>query len=304
MSGYEEQEVSTNNIPRLYGQENFTKWKVLFEAAVCYNDVDMWKSIKEGPQGIEEDGANPTATAAVRERMRKVDDKALAMLKLALSWEILTKVAHHTTAKKMYDAILEMFEGNTELKNIKKQRLKQQLERFKYKDGERLKSILERFLAIVNDLRTTDYVMTDFDLNTKLLNSMPKEWYTTCKFILQKPNFNDLKLDDVVCFLQAAEIEMIENEMIKEEKPCFNLSNALIAPMGNLTTKNQQQIPIIEEPVEHSNDTPKSFVGGSTSSHGNQQRFNVQLIDDTDTASMASGQIPHTGSGNGQGSET
>ncbi|XP_076954003.1 uncharacterized protein LOC143628252 [Bidens hawaiensis] len=146
--------------------------------------------------------------------------------------------------------------------------------------------------------------MTDFELNTKLLTSMPKEWYTACKFILQKPNFNDLKLDDVVCFLQAAEIEMIENEMIKEERPCFNVSNALIAPMRNLTTKNQQQILIIEEPVEHSADTLKSFVGGSTSNHGNQQRLNVQLIDDTDSASMASGQVPHTSGGNGQGNET
>ena len=46
MVAHEEQEVSTNKIPRLYGQDNFTKWKVLFEAAVCYNDVDMWNSIK------------------------------------------------------------------------------------------------------------------------------------------------------------------------------------------------------------------------------------------------------------------
>ena len=35
MAAHEEQEVSTNKIPRLYGQDNFTKWKVLFEAAVC-----------------------------------------------------------------------------------------------------------------------------------------------------------------------------------------------------------------------------------------------------------------------------
>ncbi|XP_076926732.1 uncharacterized protein LOC143590016 [Bidens hawaiensis] len=111
--------------------------------------------------------------------------------------------------------------------------------------------------------------MTDFDLNTKLLNSMPKEWYTACKFILQKQNFNELKLDDVVCFLQAAELEMIENEMIKEDKPSFNVSNALIAPMGNLTTKNQQQIPIIEEPSDHNNETAKSFIGGGSISVGN-----------------------------------
>ena len=66
MAAHEEQEVSTNKIPRLYGQDNFTKWKVLFEAAVCYNDVDMWNSIKNGPQAaVVVEGANPNATAAV-----------------------------------------------------------------------------------------------------------------------------------------------------------------------------------------------------------------------------------------------
>ena len=272
MAAHEEQEVSTNKIPRLYGHDNFTKWKVLFEAAVCYNDVDMWNSIKNGPQAaaVVAEGANPNANAALRERMRKVDDRALAMLKLGLSWDILTKVAHHQTAKQMYDAILEMYEGNEELKEIKKARLKQQLERFNYKSGERLKSILERFFSIVNEIRTTNLAVTDLELNNKLLSSMPKEWYTACKFILTKPNYKELKLDDVVCFLQASEIEMIDNEMIREESPSFTVSNALIAPMGNLSTKNHQQIPIIEEPSEHHNDNTKSFVGVGTSGGGSQ----------------------------------
>ena len=122
-------------------------------------------------------------------------------------------------------------------------------------------SFLERFFSIVNEIRTTDLVVTDLELNNKLLSSMPKEWYTACKFILTKPNYKELKLDDVVCFLQASEIEMIDNEMIKDESPSFAVSNAFIAPMGNLSTKNHQQIPIIEEPSEHHNDTTKSFVG-------------------------------------------
>ncbi|XP_076920627.1 uncharacterized protein LOC143581822 [Bidens hawaiensis] len=97
---------------------------------------------------------------------------------------------------------------------------------------------------------------------------------------------------------------MIENEMIKEEKPCFNLSNALIAPMGNLSTKNQQQTPIIEEPTDHSADTHKSFTGGSISQHGSQSRFNVQLIEEIETASMAAGHVPFTCGNNSQSNDT
>ncbi|XP_076929464.1 uncharacterized protein LOC143593864 [Bidens hawaiensis] len=115
--------------------------------------------------------------------MRRGDEKALSMLKLGLSWEILTSVQHHTTSKAMYDAIIDTFEGDAELKEIKKDMLKQQIDRFKFKSGERLNSVLQRFVAIVNEIRATDLQISDNDLNKKLLSSLSREWYTTTKFI-------------------------------------------------------------------------------------------------------------------------
>ncbi|XP_076952966.1 uncharacterized protein LOC143626923 [Bidens hawaiensis] len=256
----DDQEVSTNKIPRLIGHEHFIKWKVLFEAAVNYNDPELWNSIQDG-QYIPSLVANNNATIELK--MKKRDDKALSMLKLGLSWEILTSVNHHKTAKEMYDAVIDMFEGNTELRDIKKDRLKQEFDRFKFKEGDRLKSVLKRFMTIVNEIRTTDLLILDFELNKKLLSSLFGEWYTASKFIKEKASFPNFKLDDVIEFLKAAEHEMIENHIIREEKPSFPITNALVAPMGNLTLKSNQQ-PIVEEPAETS-----SMCGGS------QSRFNI-----------------------------
>lgn len=50
----------------------------------------------------------------------------------------------------MYDAVIIMFEGNIELKEIKKDRLKQQLDMFEFKRKE-IKSF-----TIVNEIKTTD----------------------------------------------------------------------------------------------------------------------------------------------------
>ncbi|XP_076949135.1 uncharacterized protein LOC143621664 [Bidens hawaiensis] len=122
--------------------------------------------------------AAPNNSAVVDLRMKKRDDKALSMLKLGLSWEILTTVNHQKNAKDMYDAVIEMFEGNTELRDIKKDRLKQQLDRFKFKEGESLKLVLQRFMTIVNEIRTTNLQISDFELNKKLLSSLSGKWYT------------------------------------------------------------------------------------------------------------------------------
>ncbi|XP_076922321.1 uncharacterized protein LOC143584052 [Bidens hawaiensis] len=232
----DDQEVSTNKIPRLLGQENYISWKVLFEASVNYNDTKLWCSIKDGPYIPSQATGN---NATIERQMKKRDEKALSMLKIDLSWEILTSVNHYTKAKDMYNAFVEMFEGNVELRDIKKDRLKQQHDRFKFKEGERLKSVLQRFMTIVNEIRTTDMQISDFELNKKLLSSLSGEWYTARKFIKEKVSFPNFKLDDVISFLQASEHEMIENHMIREEKPRFPITNALVAPMSNLSIKSQ-----------------------------------------------------------------
>ncbi|XP_076937317.1 uncharacterized protein LOC143604845 [Bidens hawaiensis] len=243
----DEEEVSTNKIPRLLGQENYIKWKVLFEAAVNYNDTELWNYIRDVPYVANDITRN---NQMLERQMKKRDDKPLSMLKLGLSWEILTSVNHHTNAKAMYDVVAEMFEGNVELRDIKKDRLKQHLDRFKFKDSERLKSVLQRFMAIVNEIRTIDLQISNFGLNKKLLTSLFGEWYTASKFIREKANFPNFKLDDVTCFLQAVEHEMIEKHMINEEKPSFPVTNSIVAPMGNLPTRSQQVHPIIEEPSD------------------------------------------------------
>ncbi|XP_076936616.1 uncharacterized protein LOC143603808 [Bidens hawaiensis] len=197
----DDQDVSNNKIPRLLGQGNYIKWKVLLEVVVCYNDVDMWNSIKIGPY-VSAEGAS--YNQILERQMRNKDDKALYMLKQGLSWEILTSVNHHTTSKAIFEVVVEIFE---ELKDIKKDKLKQQLDRFMFKEGERLKYMLQRFVAIVNEIRTTDLEITNFDLNKKLLSSLYGEWYTFSKYIKQKANFPKFKLYDVICFLQAAEMK-------------------------------------------------------------------------------------------------
>lgn len=192
-----DQEVSTNKIPRLLGQD--VKWKVLFEAAINHNDTKLWASIKEGPYVPI---ASPNTNQAVDRQMKKRDDKALSMS----NWVCLGKYSQVSTTtlqkKGMHDAVVEMFEENTELKDIKKNRLKQQLDRFKFKEGERLNSVLQTFIAIVNEIRTT--YLQIFWLKHEVVIILSGEWYTTSKFIKEKANFPNFKLDDVISFLQAA----------------------------------------------------------------------------------------------------
>ncbi|XP_076884599.1 uncharacterized protein LOC143533833 [Bidens hawaiensis] len=274
----DDQEVSTNKIPRLLGQENYIRWKVLSEAASNYNDTELWCSIKDGPYILSQATGN---NATIERQMKKRDNKALSMLKLGLSWEILTSVNHHTNSKDMYDAVVEMFEGNVELRDIKKDRLKQQLDRFKFKECERLKSVLQRFMTIINEIITTDMQISNFELNKKLLSSLFGEWYTASNFIKEKAKFPNLKLDDVISFLQADEHLMIENHMIREKKSSFPVTNALVVPMGNLSVKSQQLHRINEEPSET----------GSLC-EGSQPRFNIQMIED-ENGSAASGHLPY-----------
>lgn len=79
--------------------------------------------------------------------------------------------------------------------------------------------------------------ITDNDLNKKQLSSLLGEWYTSAKFIKENANFLCLKFDAIISFLQTVGHEMIENRMIKEDKPSFPVANSLITFMSNLSTR-------------------------------------------------------------------
>ncbi|GJS28018.1 putative ribonuclease H-like domain-containing protein [Tanacetum coccineum] len=109
---------------------------------------------------------------------KKNDVKARSLLLMALPNEHQLTFSQYTDAKTMFAAIETRFGGNEATKKTQKTLLKQQYENFSASSTESLDSIFNRLQKIVSRLAILGVVITQEDLNSKFLTSLPPEWNT------------------------------------------------------------------------------------------------------------------------------
>ncbi|GJU05787.1 hypothetical protein Tco_1122217 [Tanacetum coccineum] len=114
---------------------------------------------------------------------KKNDVKARSLLLMALPNEHQLNFSQYNDAKTMFAAIETRFGGNEATKKTHKTLLKQQYENFSASSTESLDSIFNRLQKIVSRLAILGVVITQEDLNSKFLRSLPPEWNTHVKSV-------------------------------------------------------------------------------------------------------------------------
>ncbi|GJT76000.1 putative ribonuclease H-like domain-containing protein [Tanacetum coccineum] len=107
------------------------------------------------------------------------------------------------------EAIEKRFGGNKESKKVQKTLLKQQYENFNGKSSEGLDQIYDRLQKLISQLEIHGETISQEDLNLKLLRSLPSEWKTYTLIWRNKPDSEDLSIDDLYNNLKIYEAEVM-----------------------------------------------------------------------------------------------
>ncbi|XP_076881991.1 uncharacterized protein LOC143530310 [Bidens hawaiensis] len=164
-------------VPSLLKHEDFYEWKFRFEKYVKMKDAKMWRSIVRGPQPItyetvEGEIAVKPIEMYVDADYDKVeeDEKALATLTMALSPKIAQGFRELQSAKALWEALIEVYEGNEDMKCSRQVLLCQKFNMFNHVLGESLESHLQRFVTLVTEMRSANIHLTLIETNNKLVN--------------------------------------------------------------------------------------------------------------------------------------
>ncbi|GJX03421.1 putative ribonuclease H-like domain-containing protein [Tanacetum coccineum] len=114
---------------------------------------------------------------------KKNDAKARILLLMDLPNEHQLTFNQYTDAKTMFPAIETRFGGNEATKKTQKTLLKQHYENFSALSTESLDSIFNRLQKIVSRHAILGVVISQEDLNSKILSSLPPEWNTHVKSV-------------------------------------------------------------------------------------------------------------------------
>ncbi|GJU72230.1 putative ribonuclease H-like domain-containing protein [Tanacetum coccineum] len=128
---------------------------------------------------------------------KKNDVKARSLLLMALPNEHQLTFSQYPDAKTMFAAIETRFGGNEATKKTQKTLLKQQYENFSASSTESLDSIFNRLQKIVSRLAILGVVISQEDLNSKILSSLPPEWNTHVVVWMNKPEIKTMSIDDL-----------------------------------------------------------------------------------------------------------
>ncbi|KAD3067019.1 hypothetical protein E3N88_34899 [Mikania micrantha] len=201
--------------PRLVSGDNFQDWKFRFQSFIKYTDPKLWRSIEEGPYvpsyQSEINGPlvpkDPELYTDNDILMMEKDEKAYASITMALSTDVAHGFKEHKTAKELWNALVERFEGNEDMRESRKDMLRQRFNMFNHIKGESLEAQLNRFTHLMTEMTSSGIEMTKGEVNKKLLNSLPYTWNSNCTTIKRTKDMYKTSLSELISIINSYDMD-------------------------------------------------------------------------------------------------
>ncbi|GJW85335.1 ribonuclease H-like domain-containing protein [Tanacetum coccineum] len=139
---------------------------------------------------------------------RRNEMKARGTLLIALPNKDQLKFHSYKDAKLLIEAIEKRYGGNKESKKVQRTLRKQQYENFLGSSSETMDQTFDRLQKLISQLEIQGEVITQEDMNLKLLRSLPSEWKTHALIWRNKEEIETISLDDLYNNLKIYEPEL------------------------------------------------------------------------------------------------
>ncbi|KAK1414921.1 hypothetical protein QVD17_30686 [Tagetes erecta] len=211
---------SDNRVPRLVNRANFKNWTIRLKHHLCSIDNDLWKSIDKGPH-IPTQTAPDSASTYTKdstepypednlsaEDLRKVknDSKAYSLMCKGLPLQVLSRLDAYQTGYTLFKALKSICEGGEQLRSLKKQKLKRQLELFEHIARESVHRMMNRFVHLTTEMTNVGAKTDVQDLNDRLLCALPSSWKQTVTLLKHTEKF-PMDFDLLIAKIEEVEID-------------------------------------------------------------------------------------------------
>ncbi|GJT44412.1 retrovirus-related pol polyprotein from transposon TNT 1-94 [Tanacetum coccineum] len=188
-------------------------WSMRMRQYICHTDHNLWDIIVNGdledeatPSG--EQSSPPVPKTAKQLAARRNQERIKSILLLAIPDEYLLKFHNVPDAKSLWAAIKSRFGGNEESKKMQKNVLKHQFENFVTASNETLDKAYDRFQKLISQLEIHGAYVSKEDINQKFLRSLPPSWSQIALIMRNKPDIDEVDIDDLYNNLRVYEDEL------------------------------------------------------------------------------------------------
>ncbi|GJZ02675.1 ribonuclease H-like domain-containing protein [Tanacetum coccineum] len=175
-------------------------------------DYSLWEVILNGNKVLKrtvgefEQEYKPTSAEEKQDRRNEI--KARGTLLMALPNKDQLKFHSYKDVKLLMEAIDKRYGGNKESKKVQRTLLKQKYENFIGSSSETIDQTFDRLQKLISQLEIQGEVITQEDINLKLLRSLPSERKTHALIWRNKEEIETISLDELYNNLKIYEHEL------------------------------------------------------------------------------------------------
>ncbi|GJW98047.1 hypothetical protein Tco_0179855 [Tanacetum coccineum] len=185
---------------------------------------------------------------------RRNQERIKSILLLAIPDKYLLKFHNVPEAKSLWTAIKSRFGGNQESKKMQKNVLKHQFENFVTASNETLDKAYDRFQKLISQLEIHGAYVSKEDINQKFLRSLPSSWSQIALIMRNKPDIDEVDIDDLYNNLRVYEDELKRSSgsnsasqnlafLSSENTNCTNEVSTASGDIGVSTAGGINQVP-------------------------------------------------------------
>ncbi|GJV94426.1 hypothetical protein Tco_1546003 [Tanacetum coccineum] len=170
-------------------------WSMRMQQYICHTDHNLWdvivnRDLEEEPTPTGETSAPPAPKTAKQLAARRNQERVKSILLLALPDEYLLKFHNVADAKSLWEAIQIEFEN------------------FSTASNESLDKAYDRFQKLISQLEVHGAPISKEDINQKFLRSLPSSWNQIALIKRNKPDIDEIDIDDLYNNLRVYEYEL------------------------------------------------------------------------------------------------
>ncbi|GJX77602.1 hypothetical protein Tco_0324413, partial [Tanacetum coccineum] len=232
----------TARIPILNPGE-YDLWIMRIEQYFLMTNYSFWEVILNGnkvvKRTVREVEQEYEPTSAEEKHDRRNEMKARGTLLMALPNKDQLKFHSYKDAKLLMEAIEKRYGGNKESKKVQTTLLKQQYKNFAGSSSETIDQTFDRLQKLISQLEIQGKVITQEDMNLKLLRSLPSEWKTHALTWRNKEEIETINLDDLYKNLKIYEPQLTGSSSISQnpQNVAFVSSNSTNSNNNNSTNE-------------------------------------------------------------------
>nr|GEU48182.1 hypothetical protein [Tanacetum cinerariifolium] len=173
-----------DNRPPMLENDMYDSWKSRMELYMLNRQHGrmILESVEHGPllwPTVEEDGVTRlkkySELSAAEAIQADCDVKATNIILQGLPPKVYALVSTHKVAKELWKSIQMLMQGTSLTKQERECKLYDEFDKFAYQKGETLRDFYLRYSLLLNDMNMYNMKLEQFQVNMKLLNTLPPE---------------------------------------------------------------------------------------------------------------------------------